>query len=317
MSLNNFIPQVWSNQLLYALRRAHVFCALANRDYEGEIKNMGDTVRINSIGDITISNYTKDTDISSAQSLSDAQTTLTISNAKYFNFEVDDVDAAQQMPKVMQEAMSYAGYKLADQMDTYLAGFYTNVPSANSIGTSGSPTTVQTPLYNQVGGGSTVYDELVKLGQYLTQGNVPKPGRWVVIPPWGKTHLVMDPRFTSFNTAQARASLQSADLGLESGNGPAGLNYDASVTAYLGMVEGMSVYESNNATHLGGTVGASGSQDVFLAGHPMAIAFVNSINKIEAYRPPLRFADAIKGLALYGATATRPYALAAAYLQQP
>jgi hypothetical protein len=318
MSLNNFIPQLWGNELLFALRRAHVFAALCNRDYEGEIRQMGDTVRINGIGDITIFNYTKDTDIASAQALTDAQTTLTISQAKGFNFEVDDVDAAQQMPKVMQEAMSYSAYKLADAIDQYIAGFYTDVPSGSSVGTSAAPVTVAAPLYNNVGGGTTLYDYLVQLGQYLTQNNVPKPGRWLVVPAWGKTYLAMDPRFSSFNTAQARTTMQSPDLGLGADDGgPAGLNSDATVTAYIGRIEGMDVYESNNTAHLGGTLGAAGSQDVFLAGHPMAITFAHTVNKVEAYRPPLRFADAMKGLTLYGARTVRPYALAAAFLQHP
>ena len=69
-----------------------MFGALFNSDYEGQIQRMGDTVKINAIGDITITSYTKDTDLSAPQSLTDAQTMLTISQAKYYNFEVDDVD---------------------------------------------------------------------------------------------------------------------------------------------------------------------------------------------------------------------------------
>jgi hypothetical protein len=79
----------------------------------------------------------------------------------------------------------------------------------------------------------------------------------------------------------------------------------------------MEVYESVNCPHLGGTVGIAGSQDVILAGHPIAITMAEGINKTEGYRPPLRFADAVKGLVLYGAKTVRPYALAAAYLQHP
>lgn len=315
MSLNQFIPQLWSAELLVAERKAHVFAALCNRDYEGEIKSLGDTVRINGIGDITISSYSKDTDLASAQALSDAQTTLTISQAKYFNFEIDDVDAAQQMPKVMQQAMKRAGYDLADVIDQYVADFYTEVATGNMIGSTGSPTTIEAPLYNQVGGGTTLYDYLVQLGQYLTQNSVPKPGRWCVIPAWGTSYLKMDPRFTSYNTGSAQAAIRSADLGLD-GNGAAE-DPDATVTAYIGRIEGMDVYESNNAPHIGGTLGLTGSQDVFLAGHPSAITFANTINKVEAYRPPLRFADAVKGLSLYGARVVRPYALAAAVLQHP
>jgi len=59
MSLDNFIPEVWSARLFVNLKKAHVFPGLVNTDYEGEISNLGDKVRINNIGDITIRDYTK------------------------------------------------------------------------------------------------------------------------------------------------------------------------------------------------------------------------------------------------------------------
>ena len=309
MSLNNFIPQLWADSLLTALRKNLVFGGgLFNRDYEGQISAMGDTVKINMIGDITISNYSKDTDLAAAQSLTDAQSQLTITQAKYFNFEIDDVDAAQNANggAIMQEAMSWAAYRLRDTIDQYLAGFY--LDAVSNIGSSGSFQTVTTPIQANVGAGTTVYDYIVKLGQKLTENAVPVSGRWVVIPPWCKTHLTMDIRFSGFNTAGAQDTLESGRL--STGGGYPG-------DAYLGKIENMSVYESLNCIHLGGTVGITGTQDVILAGHPIAATMAEGVNKTEAYRPPLRFADAVKGLVLYGAKTVRPYALAAAYLQQP
>src|SRR5260221_3587992 len=124
MSLNEFNPILWADTLLPALRANLVFGNLFNDNYEGTISRMGDTVRINAIGDITISNYSKDTDLAAPQSLTDAQTSLVISQAKYYNFIVDDVDQAQNHPQVMTEAMSCAAYDLALGIDNYLAGFY-------------------------------------------------------------------------------------------------------------------------------------------------------------------------------------------------
>lgn len=308
MSLNNFIPELWSDTILAALRKNLVYGALFNSDYQGQINQMGDTVRINAIGDITISNYTKDTDINPPQSLTDAQTMLTISQAQYYNFEVDDVDAAQAHPEVMTEAMSWAAYKLALTMDSYFAGFYTDAITSNLIGSSGSPVTPVVATQTNVGGGTTVYDYLVVLNQYLTQQGVPKTGRWCVIPAWVTTYLTQDIRFTSFNTADARLTITTGKL-----DASAGMASDA----YLGKIQGMDVYESLNAPHLSGTVGIAGSTDVVLAGHSMALSKAEGLNKTEAYRPPYRFADAVKGLALYGAKTVRPSAIAAAYLVHP
>jgi hypothetical protein len=83
------------------------------------------------------------------------------------------------------------------------------------------------------------------------------------------------------------------------------------------MIENMRVYESISAPHIGGTLGAPGSQDAAIAGHPMAWTYADGTQKVEAYRPPLRFADAVKGLHLYGLKVTRPNALAVAFLQKP
>ena len=67
MAVTSFIPKLWSARLLAHLDKAHVVANLVNRDYEGEIKAYGDTVKINQIGAITVSDYTKNTDISDPQ----------------------------------------------------------------------------------------------------------------------------------------------------------------------------------------------------------------------------------------------------------
>lgn len=311
MSLTNFIPTLWADTLLPALRANLIYGNLFNSDYEGTISRVGDSVKINAIGDITISNYTKDTDIAAAQSLTDAGTTLIISQAKSYNFLVDDVDAAQSQPKVMGEAMAWAAYELANTMDQYYAGFYTD--AVNTIGSSGSPTTPTVAGLSTttgIGSGTTVYDYLVVLNQKLTENKVPKQGRWCAVPPWITTLLLQDLRFTSFNTPEARFTIQTNKLDA-AGGALAGSD------AYLGKIASMDVYESINAPHLSGTIGTTGSTDVVMAGHIMSLTKAEGLNKVEAYRPPLRFADAVKGLALYGAKTIRPYALAAAYFTHP
>ena len=310
MALNDFIPEIWSTKVLVALEKQHVYASLANRDYQGDIANMGDTVRITGIGEITVSNYTKDSDIAAPQALTDAQTSLVISQAKYFNFALDDVDQRQAAAKdILDVAAERAAYDIADQIDQYVAGFYTDAPSTNCVGSSSSFTTPGLATQALIGGGTTVYDYLVVLNQYLTQSLIPKSGRWIVVPPWVTTLLTQDIRWTSFNTPEARQTILTGKLDASGGN--------LGMEAYLGKISGCDVYESNNAPHLGGTPGIAGSQDVVLAGHSMALSYAENLAKVEKYRPPYRFADAIKGLHLYGAKTVRPQGLAAAFLQHP
>lgn len=276
MSLENFIPEIWSARLLVSLKKFLVYGqdGVVNRDYEGEIRQMGDTVRINSIGPVTVGTYTKNTNIGDPETLTDAQTTLTIDQAKYFNFQVDDIDRAQQNPKVMDQAMQEAAYALRDAADQYVASLYTGVASDNIIGDDTTPV---------VPSKTDAYEYLVDLGVKLTDAKVPMDGRWVVVPPWFYGLLLKDDRFVDASKAGTTAGLRNGQVG---------------------MAAGFIVLQSHNVPNTGG------AKYKILAGHPMAISYAEQINKVEAYRPEKRFADAVKGLHLYGAKLVRPEAIA-------
>jgi hypothetical protein len=72
MALEGFRPTLWSRQLIVDVDRAHVFPQLADRRYEGEFAAGGRVIKINEIGNITVNDYSEDTDIT-IQQLSDAQ----------------------------------------------------------------------------------------------------------------------------------------------------------------------------------------------------------------------------------------------------
>lgn len=277
MALDNFIPQIWAARLLASLKKNLVYAqaGVVNRDYEGEIKEKGNTVKINSIGAVTVADHSKNTDINAAETLSDSDQVLVIEKAKYFNFQVDDVDKVQQMPNVMDQAMQEAGYALADATDQYVAGLYTAAHVDNLLGTTGSPTSIATA--------AAAYEALVDLGVLLTESNVPTQGRFAIVPPWFYGRLQKDDRFV-------KAGTQRTDEVLRNGQ--------------IGEAAGFRVLQSNNVPH------TTGTKYRILAGHPMAISFAEQVNKVEAYRPERRFADAIKGLHLYGAKVVRNKAIA-------
>src|SRR4051794_7105006 len=138
MAISNFQPTIWSATLLDTLKNALVFGApgVVNRDYEGEIKAAGNTVKITSISDPTIGDYVKDTDIT-VQALTDATRSLVIDKQKYFAFEVDDVDAAQSANggALMTQAAVQAAYALRNVADGLLAAeMKANALSGNKLG---------------------------------------------------------------------------------------------------------------------------------------------------------------------------------------
>lgn len=281
MSLNNFIPTLWAVELLENLNDAHVYVDLLNRDYEGQISNVGDTVKINSIGRVTINTYTKDSAINAPETLDDSQLMLSITEARYYNFEIDDIDKKQQQPKLMRAAMEEAGWGLADTADAFVAGELESDVDAGNVLTAAT----------SVGTGATdddAYELLVDLGVQLDINNVPKNGRWVVIPPWYRGMLLKDPRFVSFGTQQNLERLRNGQVG---------------------EAAGFTIAVSNN-------VPLSGSAYTVIAGHKLAASFAEQINDPEGFRPEGAFSDAMKGLHLYGHKVTRPYALASVVATQ-
>jgi len=112
MAVDNFIPEIWHAQLLDNLKNALVFGNpnFFNRNYTGDISSFGDTVHINSIGAVTVTDYVKNIDHAAPEQLSDSQMTLVVDQAKMFNFQIDDVDAAQTRPNLQSAAMFEAGF---------------------------------------------------------------------------------------------------------------------------------------------------------------------------------------------------------------
>lgn len=275
-TVDNFIPEVWSARILSSLKKSLVYGqpGVINRDYEGEISAAGDTVRINNIGAVTIGNYTKNTDMSAAETLTDATQSLLIDQAKYFNFQVDDVDRAQTKPDVMDEAMTEAAYGLRDAADSGIAGLYTAF--TNTIGTTIAPIAFTTSV-------GEAYDQLVAMAVLLDEANVPDEGRWVVVPPAYHGILLRDSRFVS-------SGADAADQRLQNGK--------------IGQAAGFTVLKSNNVPD----PDADRTSFKIIAGHRIAWSFAEQINSVEAYRPELRFGDAVKGLHLYGHKVVRPTA---------
>lgn len=268
----NFIPQIWSARLLAHLDKIHVYAGLVNRDYEGEIKQFGDTVKINQIGDITIKKYTGAA-IDAPDDLTGEQDTLTIDQANYFNFAIKDVDNAQTNPKLMNEAMARAAYGLNDTVDSLLAG----IMVAGAAGAIGSDESPFVPTKDDA------YDLLVDLGTELTEKNVPLLGRWVVVPPFYHGLLQKDSRFVGNGTDVNMAILQGG---------------------HIGAAAGFQIYVSNNVPN------TDGAKYKILAGTNAGASFAEQITETEGYRPESNFSDAVKGLHLCGVKVLQKNALA-------
>ncbi|KKK97085.1 hypothetical protein LCGC14_2656270, partial [marine sediment metagenome] len=254
----------------------HVYVDLLNRDYEGQIKNVGDTVKINSIGRVTIAAYTKNGAINAPETLDDSQLMLAITEANYYNFEIDNIDKKQQQPKLMGDAMKEAGWGLSDVADSFVADLL-----EAGVATAAPDNTLTAATVGTGASDSDAYELLVDLGVKLDESNCPEDGRWVVIPPWYRGMLLKDPRFVSFGTDKNRENLKNGQIG---------------------EAAGFLIAVSNN-------VPINGSAYTVIAGHKIAASFAEQINDPQGFQPEGSFSDAMKGLHLYGSKVLRPYAL--------
>jgi hypothetical protein len=277
VSVSSFVSEVWSANLLVSLKKSLIYGSGCNRDYEGEIAEAGDTVHINSVGRPTISTYVPNSTVITPEAVTTADRTLVVDQSKYFAFEVDDVDARQARGNIIDGYMVEAAYAMSDVADRFLAAaMVAGIQTANQVN-SGTAVAITT--------GDIAYTQLLKLAQKLDEANVPSEGRWAIIPPWYYALLLDNNKFVN----NANPSVRAAE-GLYNG--------------LIGEAGGLMLLRSNNVPV------PAANQSSIVAGTQAATTYAEQISKTEAYRPQSSFADAIKGLHLYGAKVVRPDALA-------
>ena len=119
MAVTNFIQQIWSKKIQDDLE---LKCKLVDnclRDYEGDCK-YAQSVKILGVGEPTIGDYDGSQDIT-IEEMSDRGQVLTIDQAKYFAFYVDDIDQAQSVPGLKEKYQEKAVRGLAVARDSYVA----------------------------------------------------------------------------------------------------------------------------------------------------------------------------------------------------
>jgi hypothetical protein len=89
-----FIPEIWSAKLVEKFYASTVLSAISNTDYEGEIANQGDRVKIRTKPTITIRKYQAD-GLLGLDRPTGGSVELYIGNGFYFSLILDDVMEVQ------------------------------------------------------------------------------------------------------------------------------------------------------------------------------------------------------------------------------
>jgi len=275
MSVDTFIPEIWNAQLLVDLRNRHVFgqSGITNKDYEGDISDYGDTVRINHLGDPTIGDYVKNTTNIAPETLETEDQLMVIDQSKYFAFQVDDIDQRQARDggQLLTKGASNAAYQLAQTADVHLA-----TRMAAGAGTVMTPRTLTSP--------DDAYRLMREFWVTHETNNVPSESRFVIVSPDVYSLLMADKRFTDASQYGDSRMIRNGEVG---------------------SVIGFRVLNTNNLPS------GAGTGSFVISGHPMGMTWAEQIAKTEAYKQEARFNDAVKGLHLYGSKVVRPEVLIA------
>ncbi len=281
-----FIPQIWSGKLVEKFYAATVLAAISNTDYEGEIKNFGDTVNIRTRPTIVISDYQVDQDLS-VQRPSSNLVVLQINNGKYFNVALDDVMEVQSDIDLMNIWAQDAAEQMKISVDTSVLSYLsttTDIASTNygatagaitasiNLGTAGAPLTVSA---NPATAHTYVLDLITQAGQVLDEANIPESGRWMVIPSW-------------FAALIKQSDLRNASI--------AGDMTSILRNGRLGEIDRFTLYYSN----LLPTVDTSGLAYSVFFGVPAALTFAAQFTKMETIRSERSFSNLVRGLQVYG-----------------
>ena len=267
-----FIPEIWSQKLNYMLSKDCVMLQCVNRNWEGEIKNQGDKVKIITPADVAIS--TLSTSNITYDELEPTSQDLVIDQKKFFAFKINDVAQVQSNADIMEAHLKNAKKAIEEFQDAYILSLHTEVDSKNVVGDEETAVTLDK---------STIYSKFVELALCLKNSNAVSAGvrPWVVINPVIESYLLQSSEFIGAHNV--------ADETLREGA--------------IGRIAGMDVLVSTNLTDVSGKY-------YVLAGTNEAITFASQLSKIESLRDKDSFSDLVRGLYLYGAKVVQPKALA-------
>jgi len=268
--ITNFVPQIWSTLINKSLEKSLVYGSCTNSVFEGQIKSAGQILHISEIGDITVNPYVAGTTTLAYEELNDAGQNLTISESKSFSFKLDDVNKYQANAELLKPAVEKATYAIADTIDSFISGKYTDAGIISGLGTDAIPIALNKTIISQT---------IVSIARALDDAKVPRDERFLILPPWAIQDYV---------NANIAVSTNNTDL---MANG--------FVTRYAGF----DILMSQNVSKVGANY-------KILAGHKSAIAYAGQASEVEALRLEGSFSDAVRGLYLYGCKVINPDRLA-------
>ena len=269
-----FQQTIWSKAIQKDLETITSLRNHCDFQYEKDSKNAKE-IKILGVTRPTIRTYVSGTALT-RESVVDTSQTLQINQYKYFNFEVEDIDKAQSVPGLLEATIHEASLGLAEEGDKYVASIIETATEAQTNPLPQSASVISLTKANAMAsvedGFAALYENNVKASDML--------------------YLELAPAvFVLYRQALTELSTNNPEI-LKKGA--------------VGKINNAYVCIENLLPT--GKTGTGSTDNVYynVLRTPKAIAFVEQIDKVEAYRPEDAFTDAVKGLYVFGAKIVRP-----------
>ena len=268
MAYQNFKANVWEAAIEKDLERKHVFVTDCNRNYEGKVKGLGDSVTIKGAGQITLRTGADGVQpaFTAPENVEGTNQIMTIKHWVDFNFMVGDIDKEQGAGGAIGIYTKQASEKIANAHDMLVASM-----AADPLAVYDNSSAVQITKANVL---ETIDNGIQKLWEKDVPSNE-------------KLTLVVSPRFYMI--------LKQNYMALDTDNS------EMIKRGAVAMYGNVDIKLSNNVYTTN-----SGAQDKIMLRTSRAIAFANPLTKTEAYRPDAYMADAVRGVSLFDAKLVRP-----------
>lgn len=261
-----FTPDVWSLRLLDRYYEESLTPQIVNMDYEGEIKNYGDRVRIRREPEVITRRYYKGQALVH-QAVEDEEEQFDIDYGCYWCVPVDDVERRQIDIAYVQGVEKNAARQSKRFVDQQVLGnIYADAAAANVMA-------------NRTVTPNNIPELIVDAGVILDEAFAPDEDRWIVVPYWFKGHLKLNPIFVSAEKMGDDKSI------IRSG--------------YVGDFDRFKVYCSPNLA-----VVSLHTQVTF--GCKTAVTFATQYVKTETLRNQWTFGDILRGLQVFGWHTVQP-----------
>ena len=293
-SLGYYIPELYAKELLVEFYISTVLSAIANTDYEGEIKSQGDTVIVRALPAMQIRKYLKGMNLQ-YDHLQPSEVKLIIDKALYYGVQLPKIDVVQSDIAFVSKWAAHASQELKIEVDRDClsrlpaAAHAKNagdaagkISSSVNLGKAGTPVTL-----TEV----NILGKILEAVQCLAEQNIDtsNPGKvWAVIPAWVATRI-------------QTSKLSDASV---SGDGVSMLR-----NGRLGVIGEATLYRSNNILP-----DADGCYHI-IVGHKDCYTFASQLTENETLKNQNDFGDLMRGLQVYGDKVMKPEGIVDLYVK--